>query len=98
MVTTTIIYIFAGLTSLVTAWLFARKKWDGILQWLLVIQNTFIGVIMLCRAFETLNLLSSDSADMISAIGFFLIQTWISWFLYTSTTLSQDTNKEEPKE
>ena len=77
-----ILYIIAGISSFTAAYFFGRNKWDGLLQWLLVFQNSLIGGIMFLRAFEFWHFANSTSITLISSSGLLISQTAIAIFLY----------------
>lgn len=79
------LFFVAGVMSLCTAYFLARTKWDGLLQWLLVIQNVFVASAMFFRTAEVLQKIEPSLVQYIAAIPFFLIQTWLAYYLWTHT-------------
>jgi hypothetical protein len=80
-----LLFFVAGVSSIWIAYLLARRKWDGLLQWLLVAQNLFIAAVMFFRTVELFDKLESDVVQYLAAVPFFLIQTWLAYYLYTHT-------------
>ena len=77
-----ILFLIAGISSFVVSFLLGKRKWDGMLQWILVTQNMFIGGIMIIRAFEHWNMISSSIITNISSFFFATIQLILMFYLF----------------
>ena len=80
-----VLFFVAGVMSVCIAYFLARTKWDGLLQWLLVVQNLFVASAMFFRTAEVLQKIDPSLVQYLAAVPFFLIQTWLAYYLYTNT-------------
>lgn len=82
-----VFFLIAGVASIGVAALLGRRKWDGLLQWILIIQNLFICSIMFIRAAEHWGWVSPSTIATIAAVLFATIQ--ITLFSYLIRNLKE---------
>ena len=76
-----IIFFSAGLASLWVTKLLNSRKWNGMLQHLMIIQNLVIASAMFFRAIAAIGFLPQYWVHIIGGAPMLIIQVWLAWYL-----------------
>jgi hypothetical protein len=87
-----ILFLLAGLASLAIAYILSVRRWDGVLQGLLIAQNLCIADAMLFHTVEIMGWVGTTVVNYAMVAPLFTIQVWIAYYLNTHVARDITTN------